>query len=178
MTCNTVITTPADVCVRVVGTKGYFDPSLKSRLQLTQIVAGPSSFPSRPLGRPPSSSAPTRQMALWLPSTRRRLSISLSRVSFILSTDSTGADYSSEGFGLHWEADAVARSLRDGEKENPRMPHAGTLLTMKVCLPSSSPCSRRLELVLTDRSRSSSTPGASKRVTSTQLGSRPRSEFE
>lgn len=39
-----------------------------------------------------------------------------------------------QGFGLHWEADAVARSIRDGEKENPRMPHAETLLTMKVRL--------------------------------------------
>lgn len=39
------------------------------------------------------------------------------------------------GFGLHWEADAVARSLRDGEKENPRMPHVETLLEMKVRLP-------------------------------------------
>lgn len=38
------------------------------------------------------------------------------------------------GFGLHWEADAVARSLRDGEKENPHMPHVETLLEMKVRL--------------------------------------------
>ncbi len=56
------------------------------------------------------------------------------------------------GFGLYWEADAVARSLRgewvrplfqdcstrtneilsDGELENPRMPHAETKMTMEV----------------------------------------------
>lgn len=36
------------------------------------------------------------------------------------------------GFGLHWEADAVARSIRDGEKENKRMPWKESLLTMKV----------------------------------------------
>ncbi|GAA6020123.1 hypothetical protein JCM10207_006263 [Rhodosporidiobolus poonsookiae] len=37
-----------------------------------------------------------------------------------------------QGFGLHWEADAVARSIRDGEKENPRMPLSETALTMKL----------------------------------------------
>ncbi|GAA6039636.1 hypothetical protein JCM8097_002229 [Rhodosporidiobolus ruineniae] len=37
-----------------------------------------------------------------------------------------------QGFGLHWEADAVARSIRDGEKENPRMPLHETALTMKL----------------------------------------------
>jgi len=35
-------------------------------------------------------------------------------------------------FGLYFEADAVARSLRDGELENKSMPHAETALTMKV----------------------------------------------
>lgn len=34
--------------------------------------------------------------------------------------------------GLFWEADAVARSLRDGEKENKRMPHDETLLEMQL----------------------------------------------
>ncbi|GAA5911311.1 hypothetical protein JCM6882_002345 [Rhodosporidiobolus microsporus] len=36
------------------------------------------------------------------------------------------------GFGLHYEADACARSIRDGEKENPRMSWKETSLTMKI----------------------------------------------
>ncbi|GAA5835398.1 hypothetical protein JCM11251_005223 [Rhodosporidiobolus azoricus] len=41
-------------------------------------------------------------------------------------------EYPINGFGLHFEADACARSIRDGEKENPRMPWEETSLTMKI----------------------------------------------
>jgi len=34
--------------------------------------------------------------------------------------------------GLNWEADAVARDIRDGRIENERMPHQDTLLTMSI----------------------------------------------
>ncbi|OWZ27420.1 hypothetical protein C347_06196 [Cryptococcus neoformans AD2-60a] len=36
------------------------------------------------------------------------------------------------GFGLHFEADAVARSLKAGELENSRMPHAETEMVMEI----------------------------------------------
>jgi len=36
------------------------------------------------------------------------------------------------GQGLHWEADAVARCIRDGKTESERMPHSDTLLTMGI----------------------------------------------
>ncbi|KAK8864557.1 hypothetical protein IAR55_001807 [Kwoniella newhampshirensis] len=35
-------------------------------------------------------------------------------------------------FGLYFEADAVARSLRDGQLENPAMPHKETAMTMEI----------------------------------------------
>ncbi|WVN90151.1 uncharacterized protein L203_105387 [Cryptococcus depauperatus CBS 7841] len=41
-------------------------------------------------------------------------------------------DMSFDGFGLYWEADAVARCLQEGLLENPVMPHAETLMTMEV----------------------------------------------
>ncbi|ADV22727.1 Conserved hypothetical protein [Cryptococcus gattii WM276] len=41
-------------------------------------------------------------------------------------------DMSFGGFGLYWEADAVARCLRDGLKECPSMPHAETTMTMEI----------------------------------------------
>ncbi|GAA5863925.1 hypothetical protein JCM8547_005282 [Rhodosporidiobolus lusitaniae] len=41
-------------------------------------------------------------------------------------------DFPFQGFGLLYEADAVARSIQKGEKENPRMPLAETALTMKL----------------------------------------------
>lgn len=44
-------------------------------------------------------------------------------------------DMSFDGFGLYWEADAVARCLRDGLKECPSMPHAETTMTMEVRIP-------------------------------------------
>lgn len=44
-------------------------------------------------------------------------------------------DMSFGGFGLYWEADAVARCLRDGLKECPSMPHAETTMTMEVSIP-------------------------------------------
>lgn len=37
-----------------------------------------------------------------------------------------------EGYGLHWEADEVARCIRDGLKECKRMPHAESILAMEV----------------------------------------------
>ncbi|TDL29856.1 NAD(P)-binding protein [Rickenella mellea] len=36
------------------------------------------------------------------------------------------------GTGLHWEADAVARSIRDGRLENEKMPISETILTMGI----------------------------------------------
>lgn len=36
------------------------------------------------------------------------------------------------GFGLHWEADAVARCLRDGELESKRMSQTETALEMTI----------------------------------------------
>lgn len=36
------------------------------------------------------------------------------------------------GTGLHLEADAVARDVRDGKIENDRVPHSETLLTMEI----------------------------------------------
>ncbi|WWC58899.1 uncharacterized protein I303_101444 [Kwoniella dejecticola CBS 10117] len=36
------------------------------------------------------------------------------------------------GFGLIYEADAVARSVRDGQLENPRMPHAETSMVLEI----------------------------------------------
>ncbi|RSH91186.1 hypothetical protein EHS25_009485 [Saitozyma podzolica] len=36
------------------------------------------------------------------------------------------------GFGLMFEADAVARSLRDGKLENPRMPHEESRMVLKI----------------------------------------------
>ncbi|ORY90759.1 NAD-binding protein [Leucosporidium creatinivorum] len=97
LTCNTVITTPADVCVRVVGTKGS-------------------------LILPFATSRPT-SIVLRTNTTDGPLAAEYKEETF---------DFPIQGFGLHWEADSVARSLRDGEKENPRMPHAETLLTMKL----------------------------------------------
>ncbi|KAF8581454.1 NAD-binding protein [Ramaria rubella] len=37
-----------------------------------------------------------------------------------------------QGVGLHWEADGVARSLRDGETESLRVPHEQSVLAMKI----------------------------------------------
>ncbi|PAV20366.1 dimeric dihydrodiol dehydrogenase [Pyrrhoderma noxium] len=37
-----------------------------------------------------------------------------------------------QGMGLHWEADAVARDLRDGKIESERMPHEETLLELAI----------------------------------------------
>ncbi|EJD01504.1 NAD-binding protein [Fomitiporia mediterranea MF3/22] len=37
-----------------------------------------------------------------------------------------------QGMGLNWEADAVARDIRDGKIENARMPHADTLLELAI----------------------------------------------
>ncbi|KAL5487672.1 hypothetical protein ACEPAI_5780 [Sanghuangporus weigelae] len=37
-----------------------------------------------------------------------------------------------EGMGLNWEADAVARDIRDRKIENERMPHADTLLELSI----------------------------------------------
>lgn len=41
-------------------------------------------------------------------------------------------DKSFPGFGLYWEADEVARSLRDGLLECPRMPHSESALILKL----------------------------------------------
>lgn len=41
-------------------------------------------------------------------------------------------DLSFEGFGLYWEADAVARCLRDGLLESPDMPLKETTMTMEM----------------------------------------------
>ncbi|KAK4685059.1 hypothetical protein P7C73_g5098, partial [Tremellales sp. Uapishka_1] len=41
-------------------------------------------------------------------------------------------DMAFEGFGLYWEADEVARNLRDGLLESPSLPHDETLLTMEI----------------------------------------------
>ncbi|GJN88062.1 hypothetical protein Rhopal_001018-T1 [Rhodotorula paludigena] len=51
---------------------------------------------------------------------------------FRIELDEEVFDFPVQGFGLHWEADAVARSLRDGEKENPRMPWNESALTMRI----------------------------------------------
>jgi len=40
--------------------------------------------------------------------------------------------YPLEGFGLYWEADAVARCLRDGLTECKRMPHAESIMAMEL----------------------------------------------
>jgi len=37
-----------------------------------------------------------------------------------------------QGVGLHWEADGVARSLRDHELECPTVPHQVSILQMKI----------------------------------------------
>lgn len=44
-------------------------------------------------------------------------------------------DHSFDGFGLYWEADAVARCLKEGRTECPQMTLAETLMTMQVGLP-------------------------------------------
>ncbi|KAK8854925.1 hypothetical protein IAR55_003664 [Kwoniella newhampshirensis] len=41
-------------------------------------------------------------------------------------------DMSFDGFGLYWEADAVARCLKDGLTECPEMPLDETLMTMEI----------------------------------------------
>lgn len=43
-------------------------------------------------------------------------------------------DHSFEGFGLYWEADAVARCLSKGLKECPEMPWDETTMVMEVNL--------------------------------------------
>ncbi|BGP37408.1 hypothetical protein JCM10450v2_001318 [Rhodotorula kratochvilovae] len=99
LTANNAITTPKDVGVRVVGTKGSL------------IIPAGISQPKSITIRSNKPADPPMLPCEW---------------------EEEVLDFPIQGFGLHWEADAVARSIRDGEKENPRMPLSETALTMKL----------------------------------------------